>query len=183
MRDLVVTENISLDGVLDGDFYVRAGEGQDRSDVDAALEHQRERADALVLGRKTFEAFRGYWPKQTDDPSGTSRYLNQVQKHVVSTSLDERELGWEHSSVLRSIQDVRALKERPGRDIVVTGSVSLVHGLIDAGLVDEFRLFSYPVVVGTGRRLFEQRALELGLVEAKPFRSGVVLSRLRPDAA
>jgi len=178
MRDLVVTENISVDGVLDGDFYVLAGPG----DVDEALREQRERADALVLGRSTFEAFRSYWPQQTDNPSGTSQYLNRVAKYVVSTTLAPGDLGWESSTVLRGLDDVRTLKEQDGADIVVTGSVSLVHSLITAGLVDEYRLFTYPVVVGEGRTLFPGGRADLRLVEARPFRSGVVLARYRTDA-
>ena len=179
MRDLVVTENISVDGVLDGDFYVLAGEGDDTDDVDEALRRQRERADALLLGRETFEAFRGYWPKQVDNPSGTSRYLDDVAKYVVSTTLPDGDLGWQHSTVLRGLDDVRALKQQDGADIVTTGSVSLVHSLIDAGLVDEFRLFTYPVVVGDGRRLFMGWRGDLELVEAQTFRSGVTLTRYR----
>jgi dihydrofolate reductase len=181
VRDLVVTENISLDGVLDGDFYFRAGEFEGGADVDESLREQRERADALLVGRHTFEAFRGYWPQQTDDPSGTSDYLNAVTKHVVSTTLSESDLGWEHSTILRGLDDVRALKDQDGTDIVATGSVTLVHSLMDAGLVDEFRLFTYPVVVGEGRRLFTDRSCRLRLVESRPFRSGVVLVRYRPS--
>jgi dihydrofolate reductase len=182
MRDLVVTENISVDGVLDGDFYVLAGQGSDTGDVDEALREQRERADALVLGRSTFEAFRSYWPQQTDNPSGTSQYLNRVAKYVVSTTLAPGDLGWESSTVLRGLDDVRTLKEQDGADIVVTGSVSLVHSLITAGLVDEYRLFTYPVVVGEGRTLFPGGRADLRLVEARPFRSGVVLARYRTGA-
>ena len=182
MRDLVVTENISVDGVLDGDFYVLAGQGSDAGDVDEALREQRERADALVLGRSTFEAFRSYWPQQTDNPSGTSQYLNRVAKYVVSTTLAPGDLGWESSTVLRGLDDVRTLKEQDGADIVVTGSVSLVHSLITAGLVDEYRLFTYPVVVGEGRTLFPGVRTDLRLVEARPFRSGVMLARYRTDA-
>jgi dihydrofolate reductase len=182
MRDLVVTENISVDGVLDGDFYILAGQGSDAGDVDEALREQRERADALVLGRSTFEAFRSYWPQQTDNPSGTSQYLNRVAKYVVSTTLAPGDLGWESSTVLRGLDDVRTLKEQDGADIVVTGSVSLVHSLITAGLVDEYRLFTYPVVVGEGRTLFPGVRANLRLVEARPFRSGVVLARYRTDA-
>jgi dihydrofolate reductase len=181
MRDLVVTENISVDGVLDGDFYVLAGQGSEAGDVDEALREQRDRADALVLGRSTFEAFRGYWPQQTDNPSGTSQYLNRVAKYVVSTTLAPGDLGWESSTVLRGLDDVRTLKEQDGADIVVTGSVSLVHSLITAGLVDEYRLFTYPVVVGEGRTLFPGVRADLRLVEARPFRSGVVLARYRTD--
>jgi dihydrofolate reductase len=182
VRDLVVTENISVDGVLEGDFYVRAGEFEGGADVDDALREQRERADALLVGRATFEAFRGYWPEQRDDPSGTSEYLNAVSKYVVSTTLTAADLGWKHTTVLRSLGDVRSLKEQEGADIVATGSITLVHSLIDAGLVDEYRLFTYPVVVGDGRRLFTDRPAELELVASTPFRSGVVLLRYRPPA-
>jgi dihydrofolate reductase len=178
----VVTENISLDGVLDGDFYLRAGEDAEATDLDDALRQQRERADALLLGRRTFEAFRGFWPEQVDNPSGTSEYLNRVRKHVVSTKLStaaDVDLGWENSSVVRGLDGVRELKEQPGRDIVCTGSVSLVHSLLDADLVDELRLFTYPVVVAEGRRLFRDgaRPAALRLVESRMFRSGVVLLR------
>lgn len=183
MRDLVVTENISLDGVLDGDFYVRAGEADDVADIDEALRQQREAADALVLGRATFEAFRSYWPNQSDNPSGTSDYLNSVAKFVVSTTIAESELGWENSAVLRSLDDVRALKNGDGADIVTTGSVTLVHALIAAGVVDEYRLFTYPVVVGDGRRLFAGGQADLRLVESRAFRSGVTLARYRVSAA
>jgi dihydrofolate reductase len=179
VRDLVVTENISLDGVLDGDFFVLAGESVDTDDVDEALHQQREQADALLLGRVTFEAFRSYWPRQTQDPSGTAAYLNRVEKFVVSATLSDDDLGWEHSRILRNLDDVRALKERDGADIVTTGSVSLVHSLIEAGLVDEYRLFTYPVVVGEGRRLFEGAHIELELVQSQAFRAGVTLGRYR----
>lgn len=180
MRQLVVTENISLDGVLDGDFYLRAGEGAGAGDVDDALREQRDAADALLLGRTTFEAFRGFWPKQADNPSGTSEYLNRVAKYVVSTTLEDDDLGWDNSTVLRGLDGVRALKDQEGADIVATGSVSLVHSLVAEGLVDEYRLFTYPVVVGEGRRLFAEARGELQLAEARQFASGVVLLRYRP---
>jgi dihydrofolate reductase len=105
-----------------------------------------------------------------------------VAKYVVSTTLAEDDLGWENSSILRGLDDVRALKEQDGADIVVTGSVSLVRSLITTGLVDEYRLFVYPVVVGEGRTLFRGNRAELRLIEARPFRSGVVLARYRTDA-
>jgi dihydrofolate reductase len=104
-----------------------------------------------------------------------------VDKYVVSSTLDEP--GWDNSTILRGdlIQDVRALKSAPGGDIVRTGSVRLVHALVAARIVDEFRLFTYPVVLGHGARLFDD-ATELGklrLVETQPFRSGVVLTGYR----
>ena len=183
MRDLIVTENITLDGVIDATegWFEVAGDDVDQSDIVEAIREQREAADALVLGRVTFEQMRGYWPLQTDDETGIADYLNDVSKYVVSGSLQDPE--WENTTVLRGalIDEIQALKGQNGRDIVTTGSMSVVAALIDAGLVDEYRLFTYPVVLGRGRRLFEDAkdvpALEL--VETRPFRSGIVLLRYR----
>jgi dihydrofolate reductase len=179
MRTLVVTENCTLDGVIDmsGGWFDPLAQDVDQSDIaEVTAEHSRA-ADALLVGRNTFEAFREFWPKQTDDPTGVSDYLNSVQKYVVSRTMTEP--GWSHSSVLRGplVDEVHALKQRPGRDIVATGSIRLVRALVAAGLVDEFRLFVFPVVVGRGARLFESTDARLRLVETRPFRSGAVLLR------
>jgi len=186
MRDLIVTENITLDGVIDasaGWFSVANDAEVDQSNLVAALGAQREAADAVVFGRVTFQELRGYWPKQTDDTTGVTDYLNRVTKYVVSATMGDP--GWEHTTVLRGSalhDEIRALKSEPGKDIVTTGSITLVHALIAAGLVDEYRLFVYPVVLGRGERLFADatEVPRLRLVEARPFRSGIVLLRYRP---
>jgi dihydrofolate reductase len=101
MRDLVVTENITLDGVIDaseGWFDVTDNPELDQSDLQAALGEQAEAADAVLFGRVTFEEMRGYWPAQTDDTTGVSDYLNRVAKYVVSGTLDDP--GWEPTTVL-----------------------------------------------------------------------------------
>ena len=182
-RPLVVTENVTLDGVMDlsEGWFTPAGEEADADDpgLAAALRSQRERADAVLLGRVTFEEFRGYWPRQTDDRTGISDYLNNVSKYVVSQTL--RDPDWENTTVLSGplLDDVDALKARPGGDIVVTGSMTLVAALMAAGRVDEYRLFVYPLVLGRGQRVFEDAKTvpRLRLVEAQPFDSGVVLLR------
>jgi dihydrofolate reductase len=179
-RPLVVTENITLDGVIDmsGGWFDPLDENVDQSDIAAATAEHREAADALLVGRNTFEIFRGFWPKQVDnDPTGVADYLNAVNKYVVSSTLDDA--GWENSIVLRGpvVDEVRALKEAPGREIVATGSIRLVHALIAAGLVDEYRLFVFPVVVGRGARLFESADIRLRQLETRPFVSGAVLLR------
>jgi dihydrofolate reductase len=126
---------------------------------------------------------RGYWPAQAGDTTGITDYLNKVAKYVVSSTLTDP--GWEPTVVLRGPlrEEITALKSAPGRDIVVTGSITLVHSLIAAGLVDEYRLFVYPVVAGQGARLFPggTGAAGLRLAKARPFRSGVVLLRYRAD--
>lgn len=179
MRKLIVTENVTVDGVIDmaGGWFDPLSEQVDQSDIVAANTEHREAADALLVGRNTFEAFREFWPRQTDDPTGVSAYLNAVQKYVVSHTLVDP--GWEHSTVLRGdlVEELQALKAAPGRDIVATGSVQLVHALIAADLVDEYRLFVFPVVLGHGARLFESARTSLRLLETRPFTSGAVLLR------
>jgi dihydrofolate reductase len=183
VRRLVVTENITLDGVIDaaeGWFSPSAGDADvDRSDIIAAIAEQREAADALLLGRVTFEQMRGFWPLQTDDTTGIADYLDDVAKYVVSSTMQDPR--WGHTTVLQGtlIDEVRALKSEPGKDIVTTGSMTLVPELIAAGVVDEYRLFVYPVVLGRGRRLFADatRVPELHLMGVQPFRSGVALLR------
>jgi len=112
-----------------------------------------------------------------------AEYLNNVSKYVVSSTM--KDPGWERSTVLSGDleENVRELKGRSGKDIVVTGSITLVHELIPLGLVDEYRLFVYPVVVGRGARLFEDatNVPTLKLVACRPFRSGVVLTSYRTD--
>ena len=178
MRDLIITENITLDGVIDaaeGWFMPAGDEDTDQSDVIAALAEQREAADAFLTGRLTFEQMRGFWPQQTDDETGVSDYLDRVEKYVVSTTLEDP--GWEPTTILRVLDDVRALKGRDGADIVVTGSLTLVPDLIAAGVVDEYRLFVYPVVLGRGQRLFQDATdvPRLDLDEKPPVAYGHVL--------
>jgi dihydrofolate reductase len=140
-------------------------------------------ADALLVGRQTFEDFRRYWPDQVDDATGVTAYLNAVAKYVVSSTMTDP--GWLNSTVLSGdpITRIRELKAKSGKDIVVTGSITLTHAVIAAGLVDEYRLFLYPAVQGRGRGLFPEgtsvRALKL-LDKPTSFRSGIVLLRYTP---
>jgi dihydrofolate reductase len=188
VRDLVVTENITLDGVIDAaeGWFAPSGDATeaDASDLLEAIAEQREAADAFLVGRVTFEQMRGYWPRQADDTTGITGYLNRVSKYVVSSTLTEP--GWDRTTVLGGPlhEEIGALKSSPGRDIVTTGSIRLVHGLVAGGLVDEYRLFVYPVVIGRGERLFTGATgvPPLRLIEARPFRSGVVLLRYRTRA-
>ena len=179
MRKLVITENITLDGSIEmlEDWFDPALQEED---VLAESHRQDSQADALLVGRQTFEDFRGYWPKQTDDATGVTDYLNQVAKYVVSSTMTDPE--WANSTVLAGdpVQHARSLKSQPGMDIVLTGSISLAHSLIAGGVVDEYRLFVYPTVQGRGRRLFPDgmQVPLLQLVEPpKAFRSGIALLR------
>jgi dihydrofolate reductase len=179
MRKLVITQNITLDGAIEmlDDWF-----NPQLQDEDLLEESHRQdsQADALLVGRQTFEDFRGYWPNQTDDPTGVTDYLNRVAKYVVSSTMSNPQS--ENSTVLTgdAVEQTTALKSQPGKDIVLTGSISLAHALIEGGVVDEFRLFVYPTVQGRGRRLFPTGTAigTLTLVApAKSFRSGITLMR------
>lgn len=184
MRDLVITQNITLDGVVDateGWFMPADGDDVDRSAEEAVLAEQAAASDGFLVGRRTFEDMRSFWPQQTDDETGVTDHLNAVSKHVVSRTLTDP--GWAGTTVHSGdlVEEVIALKARPGSDIVVTGSIELCHALLRAGLVDELRLFTYPLVLGAGRRLYPDGTTlrPMRLVEARGFPSGTVLTRHR----
>ncbi|WP_338856419.1 dihydrofolate reductase family protein [Gordonia hongkongensis] len=180
MRTLAITQNMTLDGsiaMLTNWFDPTV----EAPDLMAESHRQDAQADALLVGRQTFQDFRGFWPHQTDDATGITDYLNTVDKYVVSSTMTDPE--WQNSTVLSGdvVDEVTALKNADGKDIVVTGSISLCHTLIGAGLVDEYRLFVYPTVQGSGRRLFPD-GLEiptLRLVDTKSFELGVSPLRYR----
>lgn len=186
MRTLAITQNITVDGSIEmlGEWFdPQAQGGVDNSDLLDVLQREARESDGLLVGRKTFEDMRGYWPQQTDDDTGITEHLNQVQKYVASSTMTEPD--WQNTTVLLgdSVEAVRGMKARPGKDIVVTGSITLCHTLIQAGLVDQYRLFVYPVVQGRGRRLFPDgfEVPQLKLVDAKAFRCGITYSRYSSD--
>ncbi len=180
MRTLAITQNITLDGSIEmlGDWFNPQGMADD-DNRDLVEENHRQdaAADAFLCGRQTFTDLRDYWRDLEDDATGVSDYLNQVSKYVVSRTLGAP--GWDGTTVLRGalVSEVRALKEQEGRDIVVTGSISLCHSLIRSGLVDEYRLYVYPTVQGGGRRLFPDGFTlpEVSLLSSRTFSSGIVL--------
>lgn len=174
MRTLAVTQNITVDGrieMLDPWF-----EPSDQDQELAAFMHQQEATnDAVLLGRQTFEDFRGFWPQQTQDTTGTRDHLDTVHKYVWSSTLADP--AWRNSTVLTGDlrTQITGLKHADGGDIVVTGSIRLTQALLAAGLVDELRLFVYPAIQGRGRGLTAEGAGlgELTLTETQTFSAGV----------
>jgi dihydrofolate reductase len=171
---------MSFDGIvspMDGWFDPAAQDDE----VVAAINEQGREIDAVVLGRNTFQDYESYWPHQVDDPTGFTDYLNTVQKYVVSTSLERAD--WQNSTILRGpvADEIAALKEAPGGDIDITGSISLVHSLWPTGLIDLVRAWMFPAVQGYGRRLLpDGMAQRFELVESHAFGCGVVLLEYRP---
>lgn len=191
MRELVVAEFITLDGVI----QAPGGADEDteggfthggwtwpywHDDIGARFFQAMAQADALLLGRKTWQIHGGaFEPMPAGDPFGDA--LNAVRKYVVSTTLTSA-AAWRNSTLIRDnvVEAVRQLKQQPGKNILLDGSSVLVQLLARHDLVDEYRLHVYPLVLGGGKRLFPEAArLDLTLVEASPLPTGVVFMHYR----
>jgi dihydrofolate reductase len=158
MGRIVVTEFMSLDGVVEDpggsedfeyggwSFEISRGDEGDKFKLDEAMD-----AEALLLGRVTFEGFADAWPKRDGEFADK---FNSMPKYVVSSTLEDPE--WNNTTVLDGdvTESVKKLREEAGGDVVVHGSVQLAQALLDADLVDELRLMVFPVVLGKGKRLF-----------------------------
>jgi dihydrofolate reductase len=181
VRKVVAVELVSLDGVMEApDKWAFSYSNEEMGTANAK---GMAASDAMLLGRATYQGLAAFWPHQ---PGGTQMvdYINSVRKHVVSTTLEEP-LGWNNSTLIGGdvAQEIGTLKEQPGKNITITGSITLVRWLIRAGLLDELRLMVHPIVLGGGRRLFEdggeREALEL--VSSETFATGVVSLAYRPS--
>jgi dihydrofolate reductase len=180
MRKLVASFFISLDGVVQGpgpeeDFEL-AGWTMPYWDDDIAafVQAGMEAADTLLLGRVTYQGFAAAFASST---SPDAEIMNNYRKYVVSTTLERAE--WNNSSLIKGnvAEEVAKLKQQPGRDIGMSGSGTLVQSLLQQGLIDELNLLIYPVVLGRGKRLFEDGSnLSLKLKQSKTSSSGVLLT-------
>ena len=182
MRTLIITAFISLDGVMEApggeEGYRNSGWTYKNVAFDpAAYElkgREQEEATALLLGRRSYEAFAPIWPTMTDD---FARY-NELPKYVVSETLRNEDLvdDWGPIAILRSVEEVALLKETEGGPILVQGSGMLGHALADAGLVDRYHLLVFPLLLGAGKRLFsaaDRDAQSLALVEHEAYGNGI----------
>jgi len=190
MRKLVVGTFLTLDGVMqapgapdedrDGGFEYGGWSVKYWDEMMGKLiVEQTMRPDALLLGRRTYEIFAAHWPRVTDPNDPVAAKLNTVRKYVASRTLHKAE--WHNSSLLRGeVGDaVRRLKEQSGGEIQVTGSSNLIQTLLKHDLIDEFRLWIFPVSVGSGKRLFGDGTLPgaFRLVDAEVSTTGVVIHR------
>ena len=192
MRKLIVAEFITLDGVIqapggaDEDTeggFTHGGWTQPywHDDIGTRFFEAISRADALLLGRKTWEIHGGAF-EPMEGPFADE--LNAIRKYVVSTTL-ESAAAWRNSTLIRDdvAAAVRRLKQEPGRDILLDGSSVLHRTLAQHDLVDEYSLHVYPIVLGSGKRLYpEGKRLDLTLVETSPLPTGVVFMRYRRAA-
>lgn len=190
MRNLNVISFLTLDGVM----QAPGGPDEDQEngfeyggwqvpyfdDDDSTVAEELAAADALVLGRKTYEIFASYWPTASEDNSFTEP-MNSIDKYVASRSVDP--VNWQHSTLLEgdAADAVGELKQEPGGDLLVFGSGELVQTLMADRLVDDYKLMVHPLVLGTGKRLFREGAArtDLELVDTSTTGNGVVILHYR----
>lgn len=188
MRRIVSGLFITLDGVVEapGSADTTLLEKRGWSDpymsqeIGMSIFDLMQQSDGFLLGRKTYQDFAAFWPNMPlEDPF--AKAMNNMPKYVVSTTLDKAE--WNNSTLLRDTKDVSLLKKQDGKDINITGSPTLVRSLLEAGLLDELQLMLCPVVLGTGKRLFEEGidTKKLKLLNTKPFDTGMVLLSYQPE--
>ena len=182
MRTLITTAFVSLDGVVEapGGEPGYRNTGWTFKDIEfdvAAYEikgREQAEASAMMLGRASYQAFSPVWPDMTTEFPG----YNAMPKYVVSTTLQERDLvsNWGEISILRSLDDVAALKETEGGAIIVHGSATLNRNLSDAGLIDRYHLLVFPVLLGAGKRLFsdtDKDKQNLKVIESESYGNGI----------
>lgn len=182
MRTLITTAFVSLDGVIEapGGEPGHRSSGWTFKDIEfdeAAYElkgREQDEASAMMMGRLSYEAFSPVWPGMTEE---FPRY-NAMPKYVVSTTLAEQDLvsNWGEITILRSLDDVAALKETEGGPIIVHGSAALNRALSDAGLIDRYNLLVFPVLLGAGKRLFsdaDRDKQNLRVVESESYGNGI----------
>ena len=181
MRTLIVTAFVSLDGVMEAPGgepgYRNTGwTFKDIPHVPESYEikgREQQEATAMMMGRVSYEAFSPVWP-DLDYFTG----YNALPKYVVSTTLQEADLvtNWNEITILRSLDDVAALKETEGGPIIVNGSATLNRNLSDAGLIDRYHLLVFPVLLGAGKRMFsdtDKDKQNLTLVESQAYANGI----------
>ncbi|NLU65800.1 dihydrofolate reductase family protein [Streptomyces sp. HNM0574] len=193
---LTLTLFLTLDGVFQGP----GGPDEDRSggftlggwvvpyldeDFNAAVTAWFARADAFLLGRRTYEIFAGYWPKVTDPDDPVAGPLNALPKYVASSTLTSAD--WEHAVLLEgdSVEAVRQLKQAPGRELQIHGSGTLARTLLAHQLIDEYRLLTFPVVLGHGKHLFTEGTPPTALkpADSSTTSTGVRITTYHPAGA
>ena len=191
---LTLTTFLTLDGVL----QAPGAPDEDRSgnfrhggwlvpfadaDMGRIIDDVYAKTDAFLLGRKTYDIFAAYWPRVTDPNDPVAAALNRLPKYVVSRTLDKAE--WNNSTVIRGdiAKQVAELKRRHEREILIQGSSDLIQTLLANDLIDEYRLLLFPVVLGSGKRLFGSGTVPsaLRLVDTRATSTGVVVNTYRPS--
>ncbi len=182
MRKIVAGLFVSLDGVFEAPETWHLPYFND--EMGETIAAQMAAADTMLLGRRTYDEFAAYWADKGSDVELADQ-INNMPKLVASTTL--RSVEWRNSSLIKGgvAEHLRRLKQEPGKDISITGSGTLVRSLLRDGVLDELRLLVHPIVVGSGKRLFDDGGdrdrVALKLVESRPFTTGVLYLTYAPE--
>jgi dihydrofolate reductase len=177
MRKLVVSAWVTLDGVFDADLMEKWFFPYDSPERQNYIRDGILACGAILIGRTTYEMLASYWAPQKNNEQGVAAKLNSVEKFVVSTKL--KKADWNNSTIINEnvIEEVKRLKQQPGNEIQIEGSATLVQSLMEAGVIDEFRLLVHPVVMGSGKRFFKEGVTinTFKLIKAQTLEKGVML--------
>ncbi len=183
MRKIVSGLFISLDGVIEAPHEWHFPYFGD--EMGHIVDAQMKAADTLLLGRVTYQEFAGYWPQQSEDENDIAGYMNNTPKIVVSNTLKPEDVTWQNTQLITGnvVEQLTALKQKPGKNISMTGSATLVRSLLHDGLLDELHLLVHPIAVGKGKRLFIDDGIKtpLKLVDERKIENGVLYLTYEPD--
>ena len=192
MRKVVLSMFVTLDGFISGPNgeldWMPGSEGHPDEDVDRYLYDMLDEFDTMLIGARTYELFVAYWPTTTTKEQIAADKLNTMSKVVFSSSVREVHWGkWGKAQLAEGgpREEIERLRQQPGKDMVIFGGAALAQSFIDLGLIDEFRLFVTPIILGSGKPLFRPTTDRVALrrVGTKAFNSGAVLLRYAPQRA
>jgi dihydrofolate reductase len=183
MSKLIVSAWVTLDGVFDADTMGQWFIPYDSPERQEYIRGGILDADAILLGRTTYEMLAPYWSSLNNNEMGVAAKLNSVAKYVVSSKLEKAD--WNNSTIIKEniIEEITKLKEQPDNEIQIEGSATLVHSLMKAKLVDEYRILVHPFIMGSGKRFFKEgiHTAGLKLIRTQTLDKGVILLCYQPQ--
>jgi len=176
MRKLIVSAWITLDGIFDAELMNEWFNPFDSADRQDYIRNGILECDAFLFGRKTYEMLAPYWSSLKNNEMGVADQLNNSLKYVVSSTL--KNADWNNSTIISQnvIEEIKRIKQQPGSNIQIEGSAELIASLMEAGVIDEYRLLVHPVIMGKGKRFFKDntQANSLELVKTQMLDRGVL---------
>jgi dihydrofolate reductase len=177
MRKIIASVWLTIDGIFDADTMPEWFFPFDSMARGEYIRNSILDADALLIGRTTYEMLAAYWPTQLNDDNGPASKINSMKKYVVSTKLEKA--GWNNSTIINKniVEEIKNLKQQPGNEIQIPGSATLVHSLLKENLIDELRLLVHPILIGNGKRFFndDMKTSGMKLTKTQTLDKGVVL--------
>ncbi len=177
MRKLVVSEWLTLDGIFDADSMEQWFMPFDSEQRQEYIINMMADCGGIIFGRTTYEELGSYWAPLKNNENGVADYMNNLAKYVVSSTLEKAD--WNNTTILKEniAEEITKLKQQQGKDIILLGSATLVQSLMEANLIDEYRLLVQPIIIGSGKRFFKDGMNTKGmeLINTQKLDKGVIL--------